>query len=99
MSGNNFGYSVSINKDGSTIVVGEPFRTVNGIPNSGRQTIFNRSGSSWTETAEIVSSTPVASSGHGRRVSISDDGRTYAAGGYAIYGPGYFLVYEAPAGD
>jgi len=99
VSGNNFGYSVSINKDGSTIVVGEPFRTVNGVANSGRQTIFNRSGSSWTETAEIVSSTPIASSGHGRKVSISDDGRTYAAGGYAIYGPGYFLVYEAPAGD
>jgi len=99
VSGNGFGYSVSINKDGSTIVVGEPFRTVNGVSNSGRQTVFNRSGSSWTETAETVSSTPASSAGHGRRVSISDDGRTFAVGGYAIFGPGYFFIYEAPAGD
>jgi len=99
VAGDSFGYSVSINKDGSTIVVGEPYREVNGIANVGRQTIFNRSGSSWTETAEIVSSTPVASANHGARVSISDDGRTFAAGGYAIFGPGYFLAYEAPAGD
>ena len=94
-----FGHSVSINKDGSTIVVGEPFVTVSGISNSGRQTVFSRSGSSWTETTHMVSSTPVANSGHGRRISISDDGRTFAVGGYDQYGPGYFFIYDSPVGD
>jgi len=99
VSGDGFGRSVSINKDGSTLAVGEPYREVNGVNNVGRMTIFNRSGSSWTETAEMVSSTPANNANHGSTISISDDGRTFAAGGYPIYGPGYFLTYEAPAGD
>jgi len=71
-----FGQSVSINSDGSTVIIGSP-------PGGGQGTayIFTRSGSTWTEKAIITGSdlTP-GQTEFGYSVSINGDGTFVIAG-------------------
>ena len=50
-AGWNFGFDVSINDDGSRVIVGSNSRIVRGIPNVGSAYIFLRSGTSWAQEA------------------------------------------------
>jgi hypothetical protein len=64
VSGGEFGFSVAI--DGSTVVVGAPYQT--GV--SGAAYVFVRSGSSWSQQAELTGS-GAAGGGFGWSVAIS----------------------------
>src|SRR5262249_21035699 len=68
-AGAEFGVSVSI--DGNTIVVGALGATINGHSKQGAAYVFTRSGSAWTQAAELTASDGVANDLFGYSVSIS----------------------------
>ena len=77
-----YGYSVDISSDGNTAIIGSYAEDTNGS-DSGTVFIFTRSGTTWTQEAEIQSSLPSAESANdnfGYDVSISNDGNTAAIG-------------------
>ena len=78
-----FGWSVSINSDGTYVIVGaERERGGDGSPtiNAGAAYIFERSGSTWTEVKKLTASDAQANDYFGSSVSISSDAS------YAIVG-------------
>ena len=64
-----FGQSVSINSDGSTVIIGSP-----PSGQAGSVYIFTRSGSTWTEKAIITASDTQSGDEFGNAVSINGDG-------------------------
>ena len=90
-----FGHSVSLNKDGNTLVVGAYFEGnssagVNGNQNnrapnfSGSGSVylfrFNTTSSTWSQQAYIKASNPTFSANFGWSVDLNDDGNTLAVG-------------------
>ncbi len=84
-----FGISVALNDDGSTLVVGASFESssatgINGAQNNNNTTIsgavyvFDNSGSAWAQTAYIKASDNAANREFGRVLSVSADGDTFA---------------------
>ncbi|MEI6138225.1 MAG: IPT/TIG domain-containing protein, partial [Mariniphaga sp.] len=73
-----FGWSVSLSADGNTAILGG-----NGDNSgTGAAWIFNRSGSTWTQTGnKLVGSDATANAGTGGAVAISADGNTAVVGG------------------
>ena len=67
----NFGYSVNIDSDGNTAVIGSI-----GSDNRGAAYVFTRSGTNWTQEAKLVSSDIAIGDNFGHSVSISNDGDT-----------------------
>ena len=67
----NFGYSVNIDSDGNTAVIGSI-----GSDNRGAAYVFTRSGTTWTQEAKLVSSDIAIGDNFGHSVSISNDGDT-----------------------
>ncbi len=67
----NFGYSVNIDSDGNTAVIGSI-----GSNNRGAAYVFTHSGTSWTQEAKLVSSDIAIGDNFGHDVSISNDGDT-----------------------
>ena len=67
----NFGYSVNIDSDGNTAVIGSI-----GSDNRGAAYVFTRSGTNWTQEAKLVSSDTIIGDNFGHSVSISNDGNT-----------------------
>ena len=79
-SGDEFGWSVSISKsDGNTAIVGSPGEDT-GMSNAGSAYIYTRSGTSWSQQAQIQASDKTSNDNFGRSVSISDDGNTAIIG-------------------
>ena len=81
-----FGNSVSINSDGSYVIVGaygEDGGAGDPISNAGAAYVFTRSGSTWTQQAKIQSSDAEQNDYFGWDASISGDGT------YAIVGAHY----------
>jgi hypothetical protein len=72
----NFGYSIDINPDATYIIIGAPYEDTGGS-NTGSAYIFTRSGSTWTQQAQIQSSDVQVSDQFGCCVAISSDS-TYA---------------------
>ena len=83
----NFGASVSISSDGSTLAVGATGEdseasgidgdgTVNGASASGAAYVFSRSGSTWSQQAYFKASNTEADDNYGASVSSSSDGST-----------------------
>lgn len=66
-----FGYSVSLNHDGTTLAVGGFSNKVN---------IYTRSGTTWSQQAQIQSSNVGGGDGFGTSLSLSSDGNTLAVG-------------------
>ena len=65
-----FGDSVDI--DGDTVIIGASVHT-HGVTQSGSAYIFLRSGTTWTEQAELLASVPVSGDRLGNAVGISGD--------------------------
>ena len=88
-----FAYDVALNADGNTMVVGAfnedgSGRTVNAIPDNllaagggnGAVYVFERTGTTWRQTAYVKGSRTEANDALGYSVAISEDGNTIAAG-------------------
>ena len=74
MPAGRFGNSVSLSSDGNILAVGSEWK--NSI--AGSVYIFTRSGTTWTQSTQLVGSDTVANDHFGNAVSISPDGTTLA---------------------
>ena len=74
-----FGFSVDISNDGNTAIVGANAQDTGGT-NAGSAYIFTRSGTSWSQQAQIQGSDTSQHDGFGNSVSISSDGDTAIVG-------------------
>jgi hypothetical protein len=70
-AGDNFGNSIAIDAD--TIIVGAPLDDVGANSNQGSAYVFVRSGTVWTQQAQLFSVTGAADSFFGESVAISGD--------------------------
>jgi hypothetical protein len=77
-----FGISVSINADGTKVVIGAYQADPDGISSAGAAYIFKYNGSTWSQEAKLVASDKVASDNFGRSVSINADGTKVVIGAY-----------------
>ena len=85
-----FGWSVSLNDDGNTLVVGAPSEDgsstgvnraqIGGISNAGAVYVFRFSGSVWSQQAYIKASNTGDGDRFGYAVALSGDGNTLAVG-------------------
>jgi hypothetical protein len=75
-TGDGFGYSVSISGDGSTALIG----AFNKNSGTGAAYVFSRSGSTWSQQAELDASDPVSNDDFGSSTSLSGDGSTALVG-------------------
>jgi trimeric autotransporter adhesin len=90
-AGDNFGQSVALSADGSTLAVGAPREASaatgvdgnqadNSAPGAGAVYVFTRSGTTWTQQAYIKASNTNAGDNFGQSVALSADGSTLAVG-------------------
>ncbi len=70
-AGDSFGTSVSLS--GDTAVIGAAFKTIDGNANQGAAYVFVRSGSIWSQQAELTAADGAAKDGFGNAVSLSGD--------------------------
>lgn len=89
--GDQYGFSVAISDDGNTVAVGahsEDSSGINGNQNdnsmqlAGAVYVYNRTGTSWAQSAYLKSTNPDAGDMFGYSVSLSADGRTIAIASY-----------------
>ena len=104
-SGEYFGRSVSISRDGAVIAVGAPEDEMSSPGQTGLVYVFERSGSSWSDaTEDAILSTTIAEGGDdfGFSTGMSGDGSVIVAG--ALYASntsddeGQAYVFLMPAG-
>ena len=89
-----FGSAISISSDANTVVIGASMMLK---PGPGTAYVFTRSGSSWTQAAELTASDGAAGDLFGNSVSIS--GSNVVVGAYgAMSNQGAAYVYAEPAG-
>lgn len=98
----NFGEFVAIDSDGNTAIVGAPFADSASLTNNGAAYIFTRSGSTWTQQAELTPPTAdnAANRQFGSGVAISEDGdRIFvgAPGNSGLDGVGYVYTRSGSA--
>jgi hypothetical protein len=74
-----FGYSLSLNGDGSIVAAGAPSNDANGS-NSGHVKVFRLVGDTWTERGQDIEG-DTSSDRIGTAVSLSDDGNKIIMGG------------------
>lgn len=97
-TGDHFGASISIDATGTRVVVGAPDATRLGLSGCGVCFIFTRSGTTWTQEAEIVANDKAANDEFG--ASISSDstctriivGSPRNAGGLVQAGAAYIFI-------
>jgi trimeric autotransporter adhesin len=86
-----FGASLALSADGSTLAVGAPFEdsaatgingdgTSNAAPGAGAVYVFTRSGTTWVQQAYVKASNTGANDFFGVRLALSGDGSTLAVG-------------------
>ncbi len=75
-----FGYAVSLSADGNTALVGAPGDDTPAGADAGSAYVFARSGSSWTQQAQLTAGDGAAWDGFGSRVNLSGDGNTALVG-------------------
>jgi len=80
-SSDQFGYSVSLSNDGDTAIIGAYSEDTGGT-DAGSAYIFTRSGTTWSQEAQIQASDAQANDYFGWSVSISGDGDTAIVGAY-----------------
>lgn len=93
-AGDAFGYSVSIDSDGSRIVAGAPADDGGGN-SSGQVKVYDWNGSAWAQVGSDINGAGVADS-LGYSVSMSSNGSKIAVGAYerGNGGPGYVNIFE-----
>jgi hypothetical protein len=74
-SNDSYGYSVDIDSDGNTAIVGSSSES-----SQGAAYIYTRSGTSWSQQQKIVSSDIASNDNFGMGVSITNDGDTVMVG-------------------
>jgi len=79
--GRQFGCSVDLSPDGTTLAVGAYLADVD-QPNSGSAYVFKYSGTAWSEITTLRPSTIIAGQYFGASVSISGDGKKIIIGAY-----------------
>jgi len=90
-AGDQFGSVVGLSADGNTLVVGSPFEDSDAIGVNGNQNndlsldsgvvyIFNRNGANWVQQSYIKASNTDIGDQFGFKVTLSGDGKTFAAG-------------------
>jgi hypothetical protein len=79
-AGDGFATAVSTTKDGSTVVIGAPFKSVAGKPNAGAAYVFTRSGTTWTQKAELTGAPSGRGNQFGASVGINGEGALVAVG-------------------
>ena len=77
-----FGVSVSINNDGTRLVVGAHYSNPGGTGDAGAAYVYSRSGTIWTQESKIQASDKITSDYFGQSVSISNDGTRLVVGAY-----------------
>jgi hypothetical protein len=77
-AGSNFGESISLNGDGSTLVIGAPFADNAGANDTGALYVFSSTNGTWAEQAKLTINS--ANSYLGWAVAVSGDGKTLAGG-------------------
>jgi len=77
-SGDEFGLSVSLSGDGSTALIGAR----NKNSGAGAAYVFTRSGTTWSQQAEVTAGDAASSDSFGWSVSLSGDGSTALIGAY-----------------
>jgi len=88
----NFGYSVSINSDGSYVVVGSAFEDTGGY-NVGAAYIYSRSGSTWTQQTKLTASDASYNNRFGNSVALNSDGSYLVIGAYTANDTGAAYVF------
>jgi hypothetical protein len=78
-----FGYSITLSSDGNTMAVGALLDNNSGGSSAGSAYVFTRSGTTWTQQAQVQASDAAASDQLGISAALSSDGNTLAVG--AIY--------------
>jgi hypothetical protein len=100
-SGDRFGFSVSLNSDGTILAVGAPLNDGNGS-NAGHARVYEYSGGSWSQLGSDIDGEAV-SDYSGVAVSLSSDGTRIAIGAYLNDGndidSGHVRVYEYSGGS
>ncbi|MBC8171802.1 MAG: FG-GAP repeat protein [Anaerolineae bacterium] len=71
-----FGLDVDMSADGNTIILGSFSHDHNGVAATGAAYIFVRSGTTWTQQAELQPTDSITDLRFGFSVSLSDDGNT-----------------------
>lgn len=106
--GDMFGQTVTMDPDGNIIVVGAIMSSIAGSPGPGKAFVYERSGSKWTQTAELHPSDPQIDQWFGNGIGV--DGNTIVVGGSGparpeprpsppTNYPGAVYVYEKNAGQ
>ena len=105
-SGDEFGYSISINEDGTRLAIGAPGEdradlttNNNSLGSSGAVYIFHHENNLWVEKYLIKPESPIRNGLFGRSVDLSGDGRTLVVGSPAIHTQdtpqtGKFYIFE-----
>jgi hypothetical protein len=94
-----FGFDVDITADGNTVIIGSPGRN----SEAGAYYVFERSGSTWSETNIFVSTDIQAGDQFGHKVTFSSDGTTALVGAVTEDGSGgsargAAYIFTAPTG-
>lgn len=92
-----FGFSTALSSDGNTLIVGAPY--YDGTANEqGAAYVFTRSGSTWTQQAKLVATSPGASDNFGTSVALSDSGDRALVGtpgrSTSVSGDGITFVFQ-----
>ena len=85
-NGDNFGCSVAVSGDGSTVVIGAN----RDDSDRGSVYVFTRAGSSWTQQAKLTASDGAVYDQFGNSIAISGDGNSVVIGAYADSDRGNF---------
>ncbi len=72
-------YGCSAAIDGDTVIIGSTLDTENGVTRSGSATVFVRTGTTWSEQAELTASDPETYAYFGNQVDVSGDIAVVAA--------------------
>ena len=97
---NYFGRDVSISMDGTTVLVGAPYKDIEKNEAQGAAYIYTYSGGVWTQQQTLLASDGTESDYFGGRVDLSADGSTAligtfkTIGGNAFQGAAYVFVRE-----
>ena len=82
-----FGYQVALS--GTTALVGVPYKSVAGKSGAGAAYVFTRSGTSWSQQAELKASNAAANDNFGSSVALSGDTALVGASFKSVAGKQY----------